>query len=802
MASMSPVEELREVQDAGSPPMFVRRSYSADDVANGFVDSVAHSPGYEERGGSLRDPDSTLCPRSICKMVAIGAVALGITIIAVTAFLIGAGSKRTSSGACPADPAETGWSVWNGGPVAAAADGPVLDARWGSRYARGNLSALVSGERLNAWTGLYSNPGRGGAAMRSREWKEFAESIAEQAAAAGIVGPALGIGGARGAEGVSDAVTFPSPLNVAATFDVAHASYVGRTAASDAAASGLRFVTSPTVTAVHDTIDPSGSYGDEPGLVSMMVAGFVGAAQASAAVLAPVGDLPALTLQEAAEPLEAAVAANLTAVQIGSESCSDKYTHGLLREVAGFEGLVLADWGSEWHQEPLTRGWVDVLSSDSLPGGALTSVPHKQTRERRLQAWLSTVPSDPAVASVGRLDSMQRAADIAAHSAVLLENVDDVLPIPAASTVLLTGPAADSLHAVSHGWLRRPDAVFHEHSLTLRQAMREVHSVCYKFLDGAPHSCDNAPGCKCHHHHSYNGVSRCIDCSAVEEAGSPVRFVQGVLPSGDRADDYGDALHTAQQSHVVVVAVADPLGARPPVQIPRTQCEYVRELVQTGTPVVVVLFTHGPRILRDCVEGAKAVLYAGIPGPDGSFGVAQVLLGGVRPSGRLPFTYPDEVVTLQRISPDNTRWPFGWGMQYDDWSYTDVSVAAVGQAHRPACRGDCGVSVTAAELRSGVVLAVSVKVERVRGGGEAAEEESHSVLLSIVRQTGRGWTGPRLRRVTVVKCVPGQSVMVQAGLTVADFTVYGVSSKQAQRGRYAVHLGSSRSQPGPSFEIV
>lgn len=68
--------------------------------------------------------------------------------------------------------------------------------------------------------------------------------------------------------------------------------------------------------------------------------------------------------------------------------------------------------------------------------------------------------------------------------------------------------------------------------------------------------------------------------------------------------------------------------------------EFIKELSQTGLPVVVVLVEGRARLLQGIPDMATAVIHAMLPGPSGAKAVAEVLTGAVNPSGRLPITYP------------------------------------------------------------------------------------------------------------------------------------------------------------------
>ena len=65
-------------------------------------------------------------------------------------------------------------------------------------------------------------------------------------------------------------------------------------------------------------------------------------------------------------------------------------------------------------------------------------------------------------------------------------------------------------------------------------------------------------------------------------------------------------------------------------------------------PLVVVLVEGRTRLLHGLSEVADAVVHAMLPGPSGGQAVAEVLLGEVNPSGRLPVTYPKRSGTALR----------------------------------------------------------------------------------------------------------------------------------------------------------
>jgi beta-glucosidase len=69
----------------------------------------------------------------------------------------------------------------------------------------------------------------------------------------------------------------------------------------------------------------------------------------------------------------------------------------------------------------------------------------------------------------------------------------------------------------------------------------------------------------------------------------------------------------------------------------------VRTVEATRTPVVLVLVSGRPLMIRPLVRAADAFVMAYLPGSEGGSAVADVLFGRVEARGRLPFTWPASI---------------------------------------------------------------------------------------------------------------------------------------------------------------
>ena len=87
---------------------------------------------------------------------------------------------------------------------------------------------------------------------------------------------------------------------------------------------------------------------------------------------------------------------------------------------------------------------------------------------------------------------------------------------------------------------------------------------------------------------------------------------------------------------------AEMKGDRPDLNLAPEDIAAVKTMKSAGIPVVVILVSGRPMILGDVLDQASAVVAAWLPGTEGQ-GVADVLFGDYKPTGKLSFTWPRAV---------------------------------------------------------------------------------------------------------------------------------------------------------------
>ncbi|MEW2358024.1 glycoside hydrolase family 3 C-terminal domain-containing protein [Spirillospora sp. NPDC029432] len=201
----------------------------------------------------------------------------------------------------------------------------------------------------------------------------------------------------------------------------------------------------------------------------------------------------------------------------------------------------------------------------------------------------------------------------------------------------------------------------------------------------------------------FTRVSPRAGIAARAGAGTKVTYHDG----GDR----GAAARAARAADVAIVFVTDSQGEFFDKSCLTLQCgdplrgdqdALVSEVAKANPDTVVVLETGGP-VLTPWVDEVKAVLAAWYPGQQAGRALGRVLYGDVDPGGRLPVTFPasagdapaagnpaqypgvDKTVTFSEgvlvgyrhydakgLTP---RFPFGHGLSYTTFRYSDLEVS-------------------------------------------------------------------------------------------------------------------------------
>jgi len=84
---------------------------------------------------------------------------------------------------------------------------------------------------------------------------------------------------------------------------------------------------------------------------------------------------------------------------------------------------------------------------------------------------------------------------------------------------------------------------------------------------------------------------------------------------------------------------AEMQGDRTDLHLAAEDVAVVERLKSAGIPVVMVVISGRPLVIDQAISKADAVVAAWLPGTEGD-GVADVMFGSYKPTGKLSFTWP------------------------------------------------------------------------------------------------------------------------------------------------------------------
>lgn len=144
------------------------------------------------------------------------------------------------------------------------------------------------------------------------------------------------------------------------------------------------------------------------------------------------------------------------------------------------------------------------------------------------------------------------------------------------------------------------------------------------------------------------------------------------------------ALEIAKQSDVIIAAMGEnrylcgECCDRTEVGLHKVQENMLNDLCDTGKPVILLIFGGRPLAVTEIAKRCAAVIYAWYPGEEGGNAIADILPGVVNPSGKLTVTLPDHATDTptfyQKNSGINKPYPFGFGLSYTDYEYSELAV--------------------------------------------------------------------------------------------------------------------------------
>jgi beta-glucosidase len=652
--------------------------------------------------------------------------------------------------------------------------------------------------------------------------------------------------------------TFPVPLAVAASWDPAAAETVARYGAMEARADGVAWVFSPMVDIARDPrwgriIE---SNGEDAYLSSAMARAWVkgyqqddlskpDSAAASVKHFAAYGaaiagrdynaaDMSEITLRQVyLEPYHAAVDAGAATVMSSFNSINGVPASAnpfiltqILRKEWGFDGFVVSDWGavSELINHSIGDGptvarkaieaGLDMDMEGNLFGTTLAAqvragkIPESVVDEAarrvlrvKFALGLFERPYTPEGAPYDATPEKREVTrKVAEETFVLLKNdpvegIGSLLPLTAkAKKVALIGPQADNQREMLGAWAVNGDP---KYVVTLRKALEERLGDRLLYAEGCGLlSGEDENVLK---HVSFTGPMATDDHA----------------PVTDDAKTIAEAVETAKQADVAILALGESAdwmegeaSSRAHLGFTGAQEKLLEAVVATGKPVILVVLAGRPLELKWAAGHMPAILEAWSPGIEAGHALADVLLGDVNPSGKLPSSFPravgqeplyyaqlptgrpahgdlshfptnaQEKFMSRYMDEDNSAlFPFGWGLSYTRFSYSQPTIS--------------GAAIPLHQVlatRNGPVATVGVDVENT---GSVAGTE---VVQLYIRNTAASVEQPvrELKGFTRVTLAPGETKHVEFPLGFNELSFYNAEmNRTVEPTTYKIWVGGS-----------
>jgi beta-glucosidase len=497
-------------------------------------------------------------------------------------------------------------------------------------------------------------------------------------------------------------------------------------------------------------------------------------------------------------PFEAAVKeANVYSVmaaynKIAGNWCSenDILLNQILKKEWGFKGLVMSDWGGTHSTVKASMNGLDVEMGssrnaflgqpllDSVKAGLvpLEIINNKVKRILRVRFAVEPISEFRPAGIVSTPEHGKIAYKVASQSIVLLKNVDNLLPLDLGKTKRIAVIGDNATHKQASGGVGA--------GVKARYEITPLEGLKNKI--GTRASIQFAQGYK-------------------------TEFIQGQQGRGRRSPNnkidsalLTEAVSLARNSDIAIIFAGtnrdfETEGSdRSDLKLPFGQDELIRAIASVNPRTIVVLVAGAPQDLNDALKSSAAMLMSWFNGSEGGNAIADVLLGKINPSGKLPFTFPvtlndSPAFALATFPGDNNanykegsligyRWfetknikplfSFGFGLSYTQFSYG-------------------GIKTDKEKYRSDETIQISMELKNngKREGDEVVQLYIHRVNSKVE------WPAKELKDFSRITLKPGETKKVTLSVPVSQLRYWDEKSYdwRLEPGEIKLMIGSSSS---------
>ncbi len=472
---------------------------------------------------------------------------------------------------------------------------------------------------------------------------------------------------------------------------------------------------------------------------------------------------------------------------INGDKCAENkfLIKNLLRDHWGFNYYTMCDWGGFSETEKALKSELDFCEGNDLyikelPAGVKdgrfdSSLVERATRNvlrtKIISGMIDGVPSIPKTV-IDSKEHRELVYESGLKGLILLKNEKNILPlnIDKIKSIAIIGPNAAILPLDGNS----SSKVIPSYQIPVENAIRKVlgnERVNY------------AKGCNIND----TDKKQFKEALAAAKKSEYVVFVAGLdnTLEGEGYFLFRDADEKGGDT------VTRPDRASQTVLLPGMQNELIKEIAKVNPNIILVVISGGTCSVTPVINSVKGLVYAFYPGQEGGRAIADVLFGNYNPSGKMPATMPKDDGQIQPISPDfrdmvtkgvGYRWfdsqkltpefAFGSGLSYTTFEYSNIKV-------------------NNKSARAGDLIKVSFNLSNT---GKIAGEEVAQLYLS----TGKiipslQMPEKQLRGFKKVLLKAGESKYITFTLSPEEFYIYNTEkqSYQVPEGEFIVRVGGS-----------
>jgi len=317
----------------------------------------------------------------------------------------------------------------------------------------------------------------------------------------------------------------------------------------------------------------------------------------------------------------------------------------------------------------------------------------------------------------------KEARRIAGDCFVLLKNQNNILPLKKGGTIALVGPLADNKENMTGTWSVAADFT---RSISLLQGLKDVAGDQTKII--------YAQGSNLSEDSLFETRAGMFGKALHRDTRPAAQIIQ-------------EAVQAASQADVIVAALGESAemsgesSSRSDIELPKAQQRLIDALLETGKPIVLVLFTGRPLAIKWENEHLPAILNVWFGGSEAGHAIADVLFGDVNPSGKLSTTWPQNVGQVPLYyNHKNTGRPLAEGAWFQKFrsNYLDVSNDPVypfgyGLSYTHFTYGDLILSSKALRGPQKLTASITITNDGQREGKEVVQLYIRDLVGSITR---------------------------------------------------------------------